>query len=532
MHSDDEFSYGSAHDEDMSEGEVPLDAAEEHGAEAGEDSDDPDPSSSTPDSASTGSGADPTSEEEDEAMGPGGPYASDPSSDDEGSSESEPHSSSSSSAAASDSSLASSQGASRGGSSSESSVPLRAPVRRVPHRTVRAAGARNPPRAPPTEVEARLRAQRDLHYVNFVRADEKGQRLKAQVAALTKEHKEAQEQLGEATAKLLDTEAQLAETKAELEKAKEAVKAKEDAVSQGLGEMATELAGERPAAELRDLHKVLNKPLPYDGSNQNCHIVDWLVAMFHFLVTLRVPVALYVTTAATYLRGEALRYWTNRVEALPSAQGRSWDVFKEALLERFDSENTAASSRIKLDQLQQGTLSMVKFVQRFDHITSYIPDMSDADLIHRFLEAVNVECKISLQNDPSTGVRWTGYAKLRKFALNMFPADSTFRRPKLKGHADTRAAAAAAAATGTVEKVKKKLLGARGGVNKPTHKGASTSAGTPKVYTNSNGLTCRRSPQQKAAIWEANVCGFCYKKGHRAEACTASQPAKGMPEQE
>ena len=168
-----------------------------------------------------------------------------------------------------------------------------------------------------------------------------------------------------------------------------------------------------------DMYRVLHKPAAYEGHNETCHIVDWLVAMFHYLMTLRVPSSMFVTTASTYLRGEALRFWSNRQQTLTSREASDWETFREAMLERFDSENTAVTARIKLDHIKQGDMSMAKLVQKFDFVTSYISDMADADLIHRFLMAVSPECKSALQNDPSTGVRWTEYVKLRKYALNM-----------------------------------------------------------------------------------------------------------------
>jgi hypothetical protein len=73
--------------------------------------------------------------------------------------------------------------------------------------------------------------------------------------------------------------------------------------------------------------------------------------------------------------------------------------------ERFDAENTAEAARIKLDRLKQGGLSMAKFVAQFDHISSYIDDISDKDLIHRFLEAVSSQHRSMLRNNPTVGDR-------------------------------------------------------------------------------------------------------------------------------
>lgn len=294
------------------------------------------------------------------------------------------------------------------------------------------------------------------------------------------------------------------------------------------------LAGEGRVPKT-DMHKIINKPVAYDGGNDKCHIVDWLAAMMHYLLVLGVPVALYVTTAASYLKGEALRFWLNRMKALTEQQRTSWQVFKESLLERFDSENTAASARMKLDRLQQNRMPMAKFVQRFDNIASYIPDIGDADLIHRFLEAVNPEHKIVLQNDPSSGVRWTEYAKLRKYALNMFPAVAEAGRRQNKPVATnlTKRPFAGAARTDSARTMseladfnRKRMRGqetAAAGAQRPQNENRSWD------YKNSAGQLVTRNAAQRRAIMAAHVCGFCYKAGHSASDCRAQQPAKGLP---
>ena len=265
-----------------------------------------------------------------------------------------------------------------------------------------------------------------------------------------------------------------------------------------------------------DMHRVLHKPASYEGANETCHIGDWLVAMHHYLMTLKVPATMFVTTASTYLRGEALRFWANRQQTLTSAETRNWEMFKDALLERFDSENTAVSARIKLDQITQDGLTMAKFVQQFDFISSYIPDMADADLIHRFLMAVSPECKAALQNDPSTGVRWTEYVKLRKYALNMYPYATM-----LEGKTSPQPGSSWGMPSHPQDKCGK---GATAGSNKDNMV-------LGRTYRNAMNKKVLRSQEAFRAILEADVCGFCYRKGHKAGGCTAAHPAPGSPPQ-
>jgi len=120
------------------------------------------------------------------------------------------------------------------------------------------------------------------------------------------------------------------------------------------------LGGVAPAgASSADMHKVLNRPGAFDGeSTSTISVVDWLVVVKHYFRAVQQPRAKWVTIASSYLRGEAMRFWANRKKALTKPEYNSWLVFKTALLERFDSENTAVSARLRLDALSQGDLAM------------------------------------------------------------------------------------------------------------------------------------------------------------------------------
>jgi hypothetical protein len=272
------------------------------------------------------------------------------------------------------------------------------------------------------------------------------------------------------------------------------------------------LGGVAPAgASSADMHKVLNRPGAFDGeSTSTISVVDWLVVVKHYFRAVKQPRAKWVTIASSYLRGEAMRFWANRKKSLTKPDYRSWLVFKTALLERFDSENTAVSARLRLDALSQGDLAMPKFVHKFDLITSYIPDMSEADMIHRFLEAVRGDLKLSLSNNPNTGKRWTDYSQLRQFALNLYPT-----RPLLGGSGG----------------VSHTPTGDRGGVSHTPSTGDREHSGRRfgRLYKNAANRPVLRTQDEFQAIVAAQVCGFCYREGHQAGECTAVHPAAGSP---
>ena len=287
-----------------------------------------------------------------------------------------------------------------------------------------------------------------------------------------------------------------------------------------------------------DLHKYILKPSQFDGESKEVKVLDWVIVVQLYLTTMEVDLHLWVTTASSYLRGEALRFWVGRLQSLSEDEKEDWLTFREALVERFDVENTAVSARLKLDALQQGDLSMPRFVHKFDLIASYLNDISEADLIHRFLEAVREDLKVSLSNNPVTGERWTEYAKLRRFALNMYPAGCRppSSRSKGQGHSEKKSlrsrltfpSGSRAAVAEDVAKVKGRLdrrLKVNGGVKKgpvaPTHEA--------RTFKNAEGVKVHRSQDDVAACWKHRLCSFCYQRGHNSNECQERHPARGSP---
>ena len=294
------------------------------------------------------------------------------------------------------------------------------------------------------------------------------------------------------------------------------------------------LAGKATASQCHDKHKLLNKPAQFDGKDSSkTKVVDWLLAMKQWLTAVGADALDHVTTAESYLRDEAMRYWLKRKALLSEQHQQSWTAFKDALLERFDAENTAESARIQLDRLRQGGSSMAKFVSQFDQISSYIDDMSDKDLIHRFLEAVSPDHRAVLRNNPSEGGPWTVYAHLRKYALNMFPEEGGSRlKPSSKPTFDTkkrpfRAAADSAHAVWEMARDRKKAKSAAGASQQQAAGGSGSDRWIE--FRNAAGQTVQRTAAQRNTVFRFRLCGFCYRAGHSSGECRAKQPAKGDP---
>jgi hypothetical protein len=289
---------------------------------------------------------------------------------------------------------------------------------------------------------------------------------------------------------------------------------------------------------------VAAKPQIFDGTSSGgkaSNVRDWLMSieMYFKLMADIIPVSQRVNTAATYLKGKTLRFWHYRLNMLTDEEQNDMRVFEKALTERFDSANDPVIARYKLDKLRQGKTAMRQHVQRFDTLCSYIPDMQDAEKIHRFLTSVRAECANTLSSDPSTGARWVQYADLRRYALNHYAHERVFP----------------SGAAGVFEKTCESLndasvvvQAAAGGRKRNFHQmnAAATPAGgrgTPRAGTTATpaGCTAENSFRDKRKQWvqrteaikqfcrEKGLCGICYERGHIASMCEKSKQKPGNP---
>jgi hypothetical protein len=283
--------------------------------------------------------------------------------------------------------------------------------------------------------------------------------------------------------------------------------------------------------------KHCGKPLHFDGKSPN--VRDWLMnlELYFELMADSIPSNCQVGTAATYLKGEALRFWHFRLKQLEEHEKTDMNMFQRSLIERFDSANDPIAARYKLDKLQQGDNAMRVHVQTFDTLCSYIPDMADGEKIHRFLTTVRAECSKVLCNDPSTGARWAQYADMRRYALNQYAHEKNFRpvnprtdmlqaamdklggKPPRKKHQQHWHLQKRTADREQGE-------GSGGG-----RRGSDPSSSRSKVYTfyDRNGRDCERPISVKNFCMGKGLCGICYQKGHLSTECTLDKMKSGSP---
>lgn len=115
---------------------------------------------------------------------------------------------------------------------------------------------------------------------------------------------------------------------------------------------------------------------------------------------------------------------------------------RECLVSRFDPASSSVNARFELDKLKQsGKFSNLNhYLTEFDRICSYVPDMQDAEKIHRFLSGLTNEVFMrQLTVDPMTKGRYTDFAALRHAASHVAAAFAAMHNlaagflPKLSG---------------------------------------------------------------------------------------------------
>lgn len=180
----------------------------------------------------------------------------------------------------------------------------------------------------------------------------------------------------------------------------------------------------------KQLRAIAAKPQHFDGQNSRQGIRDWLAGLKEYilLVADNCTPESQIKLAATFLKDSALRVWQTERAVLPFDQRSSWDVFEQVMLDRYDTGTDAVTARFQLDALhQRDGQSMVSFIQLFDMLISYVPDMGEKEKVHRFLASVRSDVHDKLHLNPLTNERWTRYVDLRRFALKQYAHETAMR---------------------------------------------------------------------------------------------------------
>lgn len=140
-------------------------------------------------------------------------------------------------------------------------------------------------------------------------------------------------------------------------------------------------------ASLHKLGSLLPKPSSYSGDTD---VDEWLFQAYQYLYDLPLTEASRVRTAGSFLIGSAGLWWRRQHELHPTKETfpyRTWDAFSGALRNLFKPLNNVRRARDRLSTLRQ-TSSVQQFVKLFRSICLEIPDITDAEMMDRFIRGL------------------------------------------------------------------------------------------------------------------------------------------------
>ena len=104
-----------------------------------------------------------------------------------------------------------------------------------------------------------------------------------------------------------------------------------------------------------------------------------------------------VAMACAQLRGPALDWWSTLPAATSAELSQSERRFVQALRERFQPVDSAQTARLALDSLRQGPKQSVHdYTSDFRRLLAAVPDMSEADRVHRFVQGLRAPVQAQL----------------------------------------------------------------------------------------------------------------------------------------
>jgi len=165
-----------------------------------------------------------------------------------------------------------------------------------------------------------------------------------------------------------------------------------------------------------EITKFINKPNNFDGNNP-AKFPDWKAEMETYMGALNLgDGATEIAIAGGFLRGTALKWWTNKLAQLKAAgqnSPTSWLQMLALLSERYSHHNPELAARQKLRGLTQNNMSVHQYMRTFDACYSHIPVYLEEDKVFNFISGLNPPMRAKFAVDPATKKQWTSYgAKL------------------------------------------------------------------------------------------------------------------------
>lgn len=293
------------------------------------------------------------------------------------------------------------------------------------------------------------------------------------------------------------------------------------------------------AAKGKKLLHAMAKPAVFEGGRTGAggkqSVRDWLDSVQRYSTSANFDIEETVDFAVSFLRAEALRVWNTKATELTAKQEQpTFQHLRECLISRFDPASSSVNARFELDKLKQtGRFSNLnQYLTEFDRICSFVPDMHDAEKIHRFLSGLTNEVFIrQLTVDPLTKERYTDFSSLRHAASHVaaaFAAINSLSAGMPKGTAGQKRQNDDSKPRQNNPKRSTGGSKSNGGAGPSGLNGGGKAAPpTMKTLDTANG-TVKRDTDVIGFCNGRKICANCYKQGHTTAQCRG-KTAEGNP---
>lgn len=256
-------------------------------------------------------------------------------------------------------------------------------------------------------------------------------------------------------------------------------------------------------AELIRKRTPLNKPEPFSGALEGPRVGDWLFKTKEFFVLQQVPEEQQISAAATFLVGNAMRWWRTHQEAVETQDATAittWEQFSKLLKSFFEPKNAEEQARIALRYLKQEG-SVRKYVYQFNSLSLQLPNMHPADKISFFISNLSPPIR--------THLRIQSPASLQDAMAIAEKLDHTFEMPRRDDNRNKRNF------QGNNRQFQQQNRNYNGNYKRPRPV-------TSVQYVNT---IVGMSDEEHARHMKEGLCFKCHNKGHRSKQCRSRMSA-------
>ncbi|XP_024042657.1 uncharacterized protein LOC112099526 [Citrus clementina] len=173
----------------------------------------------------------------------------------------------------------------------------------------------------------------------------------------------------------------------------------------------------------------LNPPT-FEGGVDPITADQWLRTMERMIEVAKVPEEEKVTCVSFMLRGTT-EYWWDSIKRIHDEATIQWVEFKEHFYNNYFSETVRSTKRREFVYLQQGRMSVLEYIQKFDELSQYAPHMVATEDLKKdhFMQGLHKDLAKDLK---VAGVRDASFNDLIDQALVIEQVDEEKKEGKRK----------------------------------------------------------------------------------------------------